>query len=316
MSDCDESVTSNLTAALLERSKRSAMENLPSYSVIITSKDRPAILRETLQTLRRQSYPAESILVVVDKPSDLDGLQNSCGSMIFPGALTAKRNAGVDNVPASSGLLLFVDDDVELHPDYARFACELFASHPEIVAASGNVLVDASIPRAHAVAILTEAKIPKLDFKARGRDSVLYGCNMILRREAALQERFDEALPLYSFGEDYEISIRLRRRGLVGRFSTALLVHLKESAGRLNRKRLAWSIMANNWYFIRKGSTHLPLPLAYLRFAWTFFHIGREQFRLDFRERNSQFPGTRGVLLAMKHLLTGKLHPQRLLKLR
>ena len=87
--------------------------------------------------------------------------------------------------------------------DYARYACELFACHPEIVAASGNVLVDASIPRARAVGILAEARIPKSDFKSHGRDSVLYGCNMMLRREAALHERFDEALPLYSFGEDY-----------------------------------------------------------------------------------------------------------------
>ena len=291
------------------------MENLPSYSVIITSKDRPATLAATMQTLLRQSHPADKILVVVDTPSDLDGLQNGCGSIIFPGALTAKRNAGVANVPAASTLLLFVDDDVELHRDYARFACELFASHPEIVAASGNVLVDATIPRAHAIAILAEATIPQSDFKSRGKDSVLYGCNMILRREAALQERFDEALPLYSFGEDYEISIRLRRRGLVGRFSTGLLVHLKETAGRLNRKRLAWSIMANNWYFIRKGSTHLPPHLAYLRFVWTFLHIGREQLRLDLDEKNSQFPGTRGVLLAIKHLLTGKLQPERLLEL-
>jgi GT2 family glycosyltransferase len=292
------------------------MEDLPSYSVIITSKDRPATLTETIQTLLRQSHPAESILVVVDKPSDVDGLQNGFNSMIFPGALTAKRNAGVNSVPASSTLLLFVDDDVELHRDYARFACELFASYPEIVAASGNVLVDASIPRAQAVGILAEARIPESDFKSRGKDSVLYGCNMILRREAALQERFDEALPLYSFGEDYEISIRLRRRGLVGRFSTGLLVHLKEATGRLNRKRLAWSIMANNWYFIRKGSTHLPPHLAYLRFAWTFFHIGREQLRLDLGERNSEFPGTRGVLLAIRHLLTGKLQPERLLEVR
>ena len=62
-----------------------------------------------------KSCSPKAILVVADKPSDLDSLQNGCGSLIFPGALTAKRNAGVDNVPASSALLLFVDDDVELH---------------------------------------------------------------------------------------------------------------------------------------------------------------------------------------------------------
>ena len=292
------------------------MESIPNYSVIITSKDRPAILTETIQALLRQSHPAESILVVVDKPSDMDGLHEGCRAMIFSGSLTAKRNAGMEKVPASSSLLLFVDDDVELHRDYALFACELFASRREIVAASGNVLVDASIPRVRAIAILAEARIPEWKFKWNGKHSVLYGCNMIIRREAALQERFDEALPLYSFGEDYEISIRLRRRGLVGRFSTSLLVHLKASSGRLNRKRLAWSIIANNWYFIRKGSSHLPPHLAYLRFAWTLFHIGREQMQLDLREKNPQFPGTRGVLLAIKHLLAGKLHPGRLLELR
>jgi len=31
------------------------------------------------------------------------------------------------------------------------------------------------------------------------------------------------------------------------------------------------------------------------------------------REKNPQFLGTRGLLLAIKHLLTGKLHPERLL---
>ena len=284
-----------------------SMKSLSKYSVIIISKDRPAILTETIQALLRQSHPAESIFVVVDKPSDMDGLHESCRAMIFAGSITAKRNAGMDKVPASSSLLLFVDDDVELHRDYALFACGLFASRREIVAASGNVLVDASIPRARAVAILAEARIPEWKFKCRGQDSVLYGCNMIIRREAALQERFDEALPLYSFGEDYEISIRLRRRGLVGRFSTGLLVHLKAPSGRLNRKRLAWSIIANNWYFIRKGSTHLPRPLAYLRFAWTFFHIGREQICLDLRKRTHSFLALEAFFLRLNICLRESL---------
>ena len=121
------------------------------------------MLVETIEALLRQSHRPESIFVVVDKPSDMDGLHEGCRAMIFAGSLTAKRNAGMEKVPASSSLLLFVDDDVELHRDYALFACELFASHGEIVAASGNVLVDASIPRARAVAILAEARIPAVD---------------------------------------------------------------------------------------------------------------------------------------------------------
>jgi glycosyltransferase involved in cell wall biosynthesis len=294
-------------------SQNRGMNEILQYSVVITSKDRPAILTETIQALLRQSHPPENIFVVVDKPSDMDGLHECCRAVIFAGSNTAKRNAGMEKVPASSSLLLFVDDDVELHRDYALFASELFASHREIVAASGNVLVDASIPRARAVAILAEARIPEWKFKSHGRDSVLYGCNMMIRRQAALQERFDEALPLYSFGEDYEISIRLRRRGLVGRFSTGLLVHLKASSGRLNRKRLAWSIIANNWYFIRKGSTHLPGMLAYLRFIWTFLYIGWNQLLQDISEPHTSFPGTSGVIMAARDLVARRLTPSRLL---
>ena len=212
-------------------------------------------------------------------------------------------------------MIIFLDDDVELHQQYAHMACGLFATHCEILAASGKVLLDASISRQDAESLLARQTIPQLGLTCHGRDWVLYGCNMVIRREIAQRERFDEALPLYSFGEDYELSIRVRRRGVVCRFSTGLLVHLKTPSGRLNRKRLAWSIIANNWYFIRKGSTHLPRHLAYLRFAWTFLHIGREQMTLDLREKNSQLPGTQGVLLALRHLLTGKLHPKRLLDL-
>jgi hypothetical protein len=119
----------------------------------------------------------------------MDGLHEGCRAMFFSGSLTAKRNAGMEKVPASSSLLLFVDDDVELHRDYALFACELFASRREIVAASGNVRVDASIPRVRAIAILAEARIPEWKFKWNGKNSVLYGCNMIIQTAYSRQLR-------------------------------------------------------------------------------------------------------------------------------
>ena len=288
------------------------------YSVVITSKDRPVILGDTVRSVLRQVHPPQRIILVLDDPSNAAALPEDerIQTIFCASSNSAKRNLGMDFAPATSLLILFLDDDVELHREYALMACRLFATHGEILAASGEVLLDAWIPRKNAEALLGRQKIPELSLTCNGPHWVLYGCNMVIRREVAREERFDEALPLYSFGEDYELSIRVRRRGVVCRFSTGLLVHLKTPSSRLNRKCLAWSIIANNWYFIRKGSTHLPRHLAYLRFAWTFFHIGHKQICLDLRERNPQFPGTRGVLLAIKHLLTGKLHPERLLELR
>ena len=50
---------------------------------------------------------------------------------------------------------------------------------------------------------------------------------MVIRRAVLNYETFDENLPLYSYGEDYDLSIRLERYGLVGRFQGCIGVHLE-----------------------------------------------------------------------------------------
>ena len=288
------------------------------YSVVISSRDRPGTLGETVRSLLRQVHLPQRTILVLDDPSNATALpaDEHIQTIFFAGSNSAKRNVGMDVVPTTSALIIFLDDDVELHPEYALMACQLFATHAEILAASGNVLLDESIQRQDAEALLAKQKIPELRLICDGAHWVLYGCNMVIRREVAQQERFDEALPLYSFGEDYELSIRVRRRGIVCRFSTGLLVHLKAPSGRLNRKCLAWSIIANNWYFIRKGSTHLPCMLAYVRFIWTFLYIGWHQFLQDISEPHTSFPGTSGVIMAARDLVARRLTPSRLLDIK
>ena len=135
------------------------------YSVVVTSKDRPAVLGDTVRSLLRQVHLPERIILVLDDPSNAAALpvDERVQTIFFAGSNSAKRNVGIDFAPATSLLILFLDDDVELHREYALMACRLFAAHREILAASGKVLLDASIPRQDAEALLARAKNPRID---------------------------------------------------------------------------------------------------------------------------------------------------------
>jgi hypothetical protein len=78
------------------------------------------------------------------------------------------------------------------------------------VAASGNILVDASIPRVHALAISRRVKNSKVRLQISWQG---FG-SLRLQHDSATRSRHSRSastrrLPLYSFVEDYEISIRL-----------------------------------------------------------------------------------------------------------
>ena len=96
-------------------------------------------------------------------------------------------------------------------------------------------------------------------FFSQGKHHILFGCNMVIRRAVLSYEKFDENLPLYAYGEDYDISIRLERYGLVGRFEGCVGVHLETPGGRVSEVLRGYSFVANNWYFMKKGVIHLPL---------------------------------------------------------
>ena len=95
----------------------------------------------------------------------------------------------------------------------------------------------------------------------------LHGCNLIMRRTLLTRETFDEALPAYSLGEDYDLWVRISRYGFTGKYDRCIAVHLKASGGRLSPRKMAYSHLANHWHFLRKGVSSLPVPWSYARFV-------------------------------------------------
>jgi GT2 family glycosyltransferase len=109
-------------------------------------------------------------------------------------------------------------------------------------------------------------QVDELSIRSTGKHWICHGCNMIFRASLFEQELFDENLPLYSYAEDYDFSIRAARHGIVGRVAGVGFVHLEHSSGRVSEKRRGYSMVANNYYFLKKGVCHLSRWKGYIRF--------------------------------------------------
>jgi len=183
---------------------------------------------------------------------------------------------------------------------------------------SGRLLAGGSISRQEAKKLIASYKPgehPRGMFYSQGKHHILFGCNMIIRRAILNYETFDENLPLYSYGEDYDLSIRLERYGLVGRFERCVGVHLETPGGRIREELRGYSFVANNWYFLKKGVMHLPRLKAWTRF-WLIC-VGKSLWQSSSNllkgDRSLDWSGRlKGHLLALKDIFLGRCHPQRI----
>jgi GT2 family glycosyltransferase len=229
-----------------------------------------------------------------------------------------QRNKGIEAISNPVTYIGFFDDDFELKADYLEQAVAFMNANVSVVGISGRILVDGGISRDEARKLIASYKPganPRGMFYSQGKHHILYGCNMIIRRDVLNYEKFDENLPFYSYGEDYDLSIRLEQYGRIGRFAGCVGIHLETPGGRVREVLRGYSFVANNWYFLKKGVMHLPRLKAWVRFwvicfgkstltsVWNLLKGDRS---LDWRGR------LKGQLLALKDILLGCCHPGRI----
>lgn len=291
-----------------------------SISVVIASKGRPDCVRETIECLRRQTLKPREIIVVVPSPEDLP--ENEWGNqvryVVGPLGLTTQRNAGIEAIPTTVKYVGCFDDDFELKADYLERAVAFLDCNMQVVGISGRILKDGGISREEAKKLIANYKLegtPKGMFYSRGSHHILYGCNMVIRQHLLNYEKFDENLPFYSYGEDYDLSIRLEHYGLIGRFAGCIGVHLETPGGRVRELLRGYSFVANNWYFLKKGVVHLPPLMAWIRF-WLIC-VGKSLWQSSSKllkgDRSLDWGGrVKGHLLALKDIFLGRCHPQRI----
>lgn len=256
---CDESLTS--------------VAEPPRLVVGIATTGRAAILADTVHDLVRQSKLPDLLVLSVAESGDL---APGCGERLpFPvrvvqGAkgLTRQRNRVLDCLRPAD-VLVFLDDDYLLAPDFLEACAALFADHPDIVMATGKVLADGvsgpglSFDEGRAALAGTQTPGPRTVEPTHSG----YGCNMAMRAAPILAHglRFDENLPLYGWLEDVDFTRQLVPHGRLVKAAALRGVHLGTKSGRTPGRRLGYSQVVNPVYLARKGT---------ISWAWARHQIG------------------------------------------
>ena len=288
-----------------------------SIAVGIATRGRPAILAEAVSELARQTRQPEAILichVTDDDVGDLPVRRPDIRFLRAEAGLPRQRNAILD--AAREDVVLFLDDDFLAAPAYLDVLGRVLEARPDCVVATGTVIADGAkgpgLTPAEGRAILA-ADIPPPDPLRAAPHFNGYGCNMAFRMEPVRAHgiRVDEALPLYAWYEDIDVTRRLAAYGMILRLAGARGVHLGVKSARTPGLRLGYSQVANPIYLARKGSfpwSH-AIPSAARHCA---INLARSLAPEPHVDRWGRF---RGNMLALWDLVRGRAHPSRILGL-
>jgi GT2 family glycosyltransferase len=284
----------------------------------IATTGRPEILGATLALAARQSVLPDQVIICPASAADADPggyAETGLKPKIVFGArgLPNQRNTILEAAGATD-VMLFLDDDFFMAPDFVEQVKALFAAHADIAMATGHVLADGihgpGIGEAEALAMIAAAK------PGDGRIEPAfsgYGCNMAIRMAPVVAQnlRFDGNLPLYGWLEDLDFTRRLAPFGRIVKSGSLRGVHLGSKRGRNSGVRFGYSQVANPLYMAGKGSLSRGQAILHLsrNIAKNIAKLPRPEAWIDRRGR------LRGNFLAMADLVRGRMSPGRILDL-
>ena len=189
----------------------------PTASIIVPTRLRAGYLEVALASIAPQAAAAGAELLVVDDGPDARtraAAQRHGARYVAhatPRGLNAARNTGID--AAAADLLVFVDDDVEVHPGWLQALLGAdAAAAPQVGVLTGPIRARFEDHRLRSCG-REDPPITTQDHGPRDRDvPSAWGANMTVRRSAiARAGRFDESRELY--GDEQEWQGRLLATG-------------------------------------------------------------------------------------------------------
>lgn len=230
------------------------------HTVIIPTRRRAAIVADTVKMLEQQCVLPSEVILSGSEASDLPTVHSHCfpvRTILGPAGSSAQRNSAIDAVNGASACVTFLDDDVELAPNYLEQVQHVFAAQPELLAFDGTIIADGrklgGMPRSQAQALLQshcEEDGPLILPPVGGS---LAGGDLNVRTVVLEKVRFDERLVAYGYLEDADFSLRISQLGTIGRCNRCMLVHLAVSMGRVSGFRFGISQIVNPYYLYKKG---------------------------------------------------------------
>jgi GT2 family glycosyltransferase len=286
--------------------------------VIIPTLGRSEQLAHLLAHLERQHRSPDEVIVSAPDEThvDLHEKHHFPISLVFgKKGLAAQRNSALSHALGRFDVITFFDDDFVPADDYLDLVAAAFREHNDWAVVMGHVVRDgaksAGLNWFDAMMALYASEMEPPS-EAQVVDHVgAYGCNMSIRSSMIVDLRFDERLVLYGWQEDIDFTSQLRRKGRVVCVNTIRGVHLGLKAGRVSGERFGYSQIVNPLYLIRKGTVPatFALPLMGRNIAANLARSLWPEPHVDRRGR------LRGNLLALIHVLMGRIEPEYILKI-
>ena len=288
--------------------------------VAIATAGRCGIARETVRHLASLRDHPDRVLLSIGSPDDFDTAD--LGNCPFPleiliaeKGLCSQRNAILEAVPKTA-VLLFIDDDFLLAEGYISATRTLFDRAPEVVMATGAVLIDGILGPGYSHVAGQQFLDTARPVQSGAMPTEVYngyGCNMAVRMAtvAAHGLRFDLTLPYYGWLEDVDFSRQLAPYGQIVKDPNMQGVHLGTKVGRSRGVPLGYSQIANPVYLIRKGTMNRRRAYR-LMIRNLMANFGKALIADPLVDRRGR---AKGNLLALRDLVTGHLSPQRILDL-
>lgn len=278
-------------------------------SVVVCTRDRAEDLARCLASLARQTVRPLEVIVVDAGTTPLAALEPAwvaaggegvtLRQLVTAPGLPRQRNLGAR--AAAGEVVLYLDDDTVLEPDYLDALWAVYAADGERrVGGVGGVLSPDPTPReGHVRRLVRRAFLlqghgrgrvkrsghPEFAFAVEApRDvELLSGCNMSFRREVLASHAFDERLGGYALGEDLHFSYAVSRRWRLVVTPDARVDHRESTGGRPEGAARSEMGVRNRHRFVReqlvrRRTDWLPFWWSAVgELLWTLRHPGNGQ---------------------------------------
>jgi GT2 family glycosyltransferase len=286
-------------------------------AVIIPTLGRSDQVARLIAHLDRQHRAPDEVIISAPDETHVGGYENRrfpISLALGKRGLSAQRNNALQGALDRFDIITFFDDDFVPADDYLELVVGGFEKNRDWAVLMGHVVKDGVC---NAGLTWDDALAELAACQANGATPTVidhvgaYGCNMSIRAAVVGDLRFDERLVLYGWQEDIDFTSQLRRRGRVVQLSTMKGVHLGLKSGRVSGERFGYSQVANAIYLMRKGSVpaSFVLPLMGRNIVANVLRSLWPEPWVDRRGR------LRGNLLALAHVLKGRIEPEYILQI-
>lgn len=282
-----------------------------TVEVIVCTKDRARELALCLGAVASQTRQPNKVLVIDASENPAHSFQDVKVVPCRPG-LTGQRNLALRMCRAD--VVVFIDDDAILDPQFLARIKEWFDNHPACVGVGGNIVNDPIRSKAEQV-FRRLFGLADADGRLRRsgeanylrhpdeptRVDVISGSNMAFRRDATKGLRFDEELEGYGYMEDVDFCLQIADRGELWTIPQAQLEHRESPVARISQRQFVYQVFVNGARLFRKHKRRFGLRTT----AFARRMLGRSIAYLAVSLRSRSGEPVLGMIDAFRDLGTG-----------